>query len=95
MRIFVAGSTGAIGQPLIAELIRRGHDVTGMTHSDAGARHLAEIGVAVARVGVVRSRTGNRASVVQRAGETELTPLASRIVPGQAGNADPAKCSRN
>jgi 2-alkyl-3-oxoalkanoate reductase len=33
MRIFVAGASGAIGQPLIAELIRRGHEVTGMTPS--------------------------------------------------------------
>src|SRR5262245_36030910 len=49
MRIFVAGATGAIGQPLIAELVRRGHEVTGMTHSEAGARNLAEMGVAVAR----------------------------------------------
>src|SRR5688572_23130064 len=49
MRIFVAGATGAIGQPLITELVRRGHEVTGMTHSDAGARNLGEIGVKVAR----------------------------------------------
>jgi nucleoside-diphosphate-sugar epimerase len=50
MRIFVAGASGAIGQPLIAELVRRGHEVTGMTHSEAGARNLAEMGAAVARV---------------------------------------------
>ena len=40
MRVFVAGATGAIGQPLIAELVRQGHTVTGMTHSEAGARKL-------------------------------------------------------
>lgn len=50
MRIFVAGASGAIGQPLIAELVRRGHEVTGMTHSEAGARNLADMGAAVARV---------------------------------------------
>jgi pyruvate/2-oxoglutarate dehydrogenase complex dihydrolipoamide dehydrogenase (E3) component len=50
MRIFVAGASGAIGQPLIAELIRRGHEVTGMTRSEAGARNLADRGAAVARV---------------------------------------------
>src|SRR5262245_38852151 len=50
MRIFVAGASGAIGQPLVAELVRRGHEVTGMTHSEAGARHLADMGAAVARV---------------------------------------------
>src|SRR5215510_10482051 len=50
MRIFVAGASGAIGEPLVAELVRRGHEVTGMTHSEAGARHLADLGAAVARV---------------------------------------------
>ena len=50
MRIFVAGASGAIGQPLIAELIRRGHAVTGMTHSEVGAQKLADLGAAVARV---------------------------------------------
>lgn len=50
MRIFVAGASGAIGQPLIAELVRRGHEVTGMTHSDVGARSVADLGAAVARV---------------------------------------------
>src|SRR5262245_6757282 len=50
MRIFVAGASGAIGQPLVAELVHRGHEVTGMTHSEAGARQLAGMGAAVARV---------------------------------------------
>jgi nucleoside-diphosphate-sugar epimerase len=40
MRVFVAGASGAIGQPLIAELIRQGHTVTGMTRSEAGAQNL-------------------------------------------------------
>ena len=31
MRVFVAGASGAIGRPLVAELVRRGHAVTGMT----------------------------------------------------------------
>ena len=40
MKVFVAGATGAIGRPLIAELVRRGHAVTGMTRSEASARGL-------------------------------------------------------
>jgi nucleoside-diphosphate-sugar epimerase len=44
MNVFVAGASGAIGRPLVAELIRRGHAVTGMTRSDAGATALAELG---------------------------------------------------
>ncbi|HEY1246575.1 MAG TPA: NAD(P)-dependent oxidoreductase [Hyphomicrobiaceae bacterium] len=50
MRIFVAGASGAIGRPLVAELVRRGHDVTGMTRSKAGSRYLADMGAAVTRV---------------------------------------------
>jgi NAD(P)-dependent dehydrogenase (short-subunit alcohol dehydrogenase family) len=34
MRVFVAGASGAIGQPLITELGRQGHTVTGMTRSE-------------------------------------------------------------
>jgi 2-alkyl-3-oxoalkanoate reductase len=48
MKVFVAGASGAIGQPLIAELIRKGHAVTGMTHSEAGAKRLRGYGVEVA-----------------------------------------------
>jgi nucleoside-diphosphate-sugar epimerase len=48
--VFVAGTSGAIGRPLVAELVRRGHTVTGMTRSDAGAKALADLGAAVARV---------------------------------------------
>jgi nucleoside-diphosphate-sugar epimerase len=50
MKVFVAGASGAIGQPLVAELIRQGHTVTGMTHSDAGAERLRKAGAAVAQV---------------------------------------------
>jgi 2-alkyl-3-oxoalkanoate reductase len=48
MKVFVAGASGAIGRPLIAELIRKGHMVTGMTHSEAGAKRLRGYGVEVA-----------------------------------------------
>lgn len=50
MNIFVAGASGAIGRPLLAELIRQGHALTGMTNSDAGARVIEDLGAAVARV---------------------------------------------
>ena len=48
MKVFVAGASGAIGQPLVAELIRKGHKVTGMTHSEAGANKLRAYGAEVA-----------------------------------------------
>jgi 2-alkyl-3-oxoalkanoate reductase len=40
MRIFAAGATGAIGRPLIAELVRQGHTVTAMARSKAGTQGL-------------------------------------------------------
>lgn len=45
MKIFIAGGTGAIGRPLIAELIAKGHSVVSMTRSPEKARALQEQGV--------------------------------------------------
>jgi nucleoside-diphosphate-sugar epimerase len=50
MRVFVAGASGAIGEPLIAELLKHGHSVTGMTTSEARARKLEEQGAEAAIV---------------------------------------------
>jgi len=44
MRVFVAGASGAIGEPLIAELLNQGHSVVGMTTSEARARNLERQG---------------------------------------------------
>jgi len=40
MRVFVAGASGAIGEPLIAELLKQGHSVVGMTASETRAKIL-------------------------------------------------------
>ena len=45
MRIVVAGATGAIGRPLIAQLLAKGHDVIALTRSSEKAQTLAEQGV--------------------------------------------------
>jgi nucleoside-diphosphate-sugar epimerase len=44
MRIFVAGATGAIGSRLVPMLVRRGHDITGTTHSPAKAGAVRALG---------------------------------------------------
>lgn len=49
MRIFIAGASGAIGRPLVAELVRLGHEVTGLSHSGSGARSLADLGATAVR----------------------------------------------
>jgi nucleoside-diphosphate-sugar epimerase len=50
VRVFVAGASGAIGQPLVAELVRQGHTVTGMTRSAGGAQNLRDLGASVAQI---------------------------------------------
>src|SRR5690349_1324577 len=37
MKIFIAGASGAIGQPLVRQLLAGGHSVVGMTRSNANA----------------------------------------------------------
>jgi nucleoside-diphosphate-sugar epimerase len=48
MKIFVAGATGAIGHPLIAQLLAQGHEVVALTRSLEKAQTLAEQGVELA-----------------------------------------------
>jgi nucleoside-diphosphate-sugar epimerase len=44
MRVFVAGSTGAIGRRLVPILVAEGHDVTGLAHTQAKANSVEAMG---------------------------------------------------
>jgi 2-alkyl-3-oxoalkanoate reductase len=44
MKVFVAGATGALGKQLVPLLVANGHDVVGMTRTDAKRDQLRSIG---------------------------------------------------
>ena len=49
MHVFVTGATGFIGTELVKELIEAGHEVRGMTRSEAGAEQIKQEGAEVHR----------------------------------------------
>ncbi|MGE0067957.1 MAG: NAD-dependent epimerase/dehydratase family protein [Solirubrobacterales bacterium] len=44
MKVFVAGASGAIGRPLVRQLVAAGHEVTGMTRRQEAAAEMRAVG---------------------------------------------------
>src|SRR5436190_13272756 len=44
MRVFVTGASGAIGVPLVRQLVERGHEVIGTHHSPGSAEKIRALG---------------------------------------------------
>lgn len=77
MRVFVAGASGAIGRPLIRQLVAGGHEVTGMTRRADRAEEIRAAGAGAAicdvfdRAGLSEAVAAARPEVVVH----ELTAL--------------------
>jgi nucleoside-diphosphate-sugar epimerase len=81
MRVFVAGASGAIGRPLVPKLVGAGHEVTGMTRSEARAGQVRAAGGDAAVVDVFDAEA-LRAAIDSASPEVivhELTSLPDRI----------------
>lgn len=47
MKVFVAGASGAVGLPIVKELIKKGHEAAVMTRSERGIQQLQALGAKV------------------------------------------------
>ncbi len=100
MKVFVTGATGYIGGAVSEELVRRGHDVSGLARSDRAAERLEERGVRPVRgdlrtLDVLASAAGAADGVVHAAttydadrGEVE-TAAVSAVLDALAGTGRP------
>jgi 2-alkyl-3-oxoalkanoate reductase len=83
MRVFVAGASGAIGRPLVPQLVAAGHEVTGTTRSEERAEAIRAAG-AQAVVCDALDAEALRAAVTEAAPEVvvhQLTALPHRFDP--------------
>jgi 2-alkyl-3-oxoalkanoate reductase len=87
MKVFAAGATGAIGHPLIEQLVRAGHEVTGLTRSAEGADRLQQLGAEPALVDIFDQDAVR--SVLERAKPSLVIDTMTSLPksPAELGNA--------
>ena len=87
MRIFVAGASGVIGEPLVPRLVRDGHEVTAMTRTPAKADALRERGAEPVVCDALDAAAVKRAMATARPEAVihHLTDLPKAINPRRAG----------
>jgi nucleoside-diphosphate-sugar epimerase len=86
MKVFVAGASGAIGRPLVRQLVAAGHEVTGTTRREERAEEIRAAG-AEAVVCDVYDAAALEAAVREAAPEVvvnQLTSLPQRYDPRKA-----------
>jgi nucleoside-diphosphate-sugar epimerase len=91
MKIFVAGATGAIGRPLIKQLLQEGHDVIGMARNDEAARQLQQQGAMAEMADALDAKAVN-SSLARTQPEVvinQLTALPKRYSPDTMRDAAP------
>jgi 2-alkyl-3-oxoalkanoate reductase len=86
MRVFLAGATGVVGNPLVPQLLEAGHEVSAMTRSVLRAAQLEAVG-ADAVVCDVFDAYGVRAAMAEASPEAVIHQLTS--LPPRLDWADP------
>jgi nucleoside-diphosphate-sugar epimerase len=76
MRVFIAGASGAIGKPLVRQLVAAGHEVTGTTRREERAEEIRAAG-ATAVVCDVLDRAALEAAVKEASPEVVINQLTS------------------
>jgi nucleoside-diphosphate-sugar epimerase len=86
MKVFVAGASGAVGRPLVRQLVAAGHEVTGMTRRPQRAREIEAAGAAGVVCDVFDTATLRRAveAAAPDAVINQLTSLPDRYDPRRA-----------
>ena len=86
MIVFVVGATGAIGRPLIKQLVAAGHEVIGTTRSAGMAEQLRAVGAAATIVDA-RDTDALRRAIITASPHVvidQLTDLSHPLRPGGA-----------